>query len=78
MAQDKHHQNRPSIPGKGNPSDPGQSKAQVKNVHNLDNLDEHEDLKNKYNSGEDNIPGKVLTNNPNRSTDKPDINKPSY
>jgi hypothetical protein len=76
--RDRENSNRPSVPGKGNPSDVGKSKAQIKNVQNLDNLDEHEEIKDKYTSGLDSVPGDVIVNNPNRNTDKPDIDKPSY
>jgi hypothetical protein len=72
--------NTPSTPGKGNPADTGQSKASIKKVHDLDNLEESQRIKDEYTDGADEIPDAVRTNNPNRnpSNNKPDINKPKY
>lgn len=63
---------------KGDPSGGGRSKAGSKPVLNLDNLEEHENLKNEYTDGPDEPAANVRVMNPNRNTDKPDIDKPSY
>ncbi len=81
MSADRKQVNTPSTPGKGNPADSGKSKAETKNVHNIDNLDETQRIKDEYTEGPDKpIADAVRTNNPNRnpSNNKPDINKPRY
>ncbi|PRY14957.1 hypothetical protein CLV24_103196 [Pontibacter ummariensis] len=77
---------KPSTENEGSPSGRGQSKAAGgKPVDPSQTREEHEELKKKYTSGPDDVApdvsennANVITNNPNRNLDKPDINKGSY
>ena len=63
---------------KGGPSGEGQSKAAVKTIPDIDGLDETLALKETYTDGPDDPAAGVRVINPNRNTDKPDIDKPAY
>ncbi len=69
---------KPASSKKGSPSGSGKSKAGSKPVLNLDNLEEHEKTKEQYTDGPDEPASNVRVLNPNRNTDKPDIDKPTY
>ena len=72
----KHTQ--PGGADSGNPSGRGQSKAGVKPVDPNQTRDEHEELKEKYTDGPDDIAEGIRTNNVNRNLDKPDIDNNKY
>lgn len=63
---------------KGDPSGEGQSKAAIKTIRDIDVIDETETLKEAYTEGPDDPAANVRIMNPNRNTDKPDIDKPAY
>lgn len=65
-------------PEKANPSDTGQDKATIKEGKTTDELKNEEEIIEKHtNDGE--IPPHLQRGaNPNRNTDKPDIDKPAY
>lgn len=74
MAESKR--NTPSQTGKANPSDSGHDKASVKEGKTTDELKKEQDIKKKHTDGGE-IPSH-LKQDPNRNTDKPDIDKPAY
>lgn len=78
MAKKQNPENNPSTQGKGNPGDYGKSKASIKSV-DPENVDEKEKVKKKHTEGHDKVgPDALKGSNPNRNTDKPDIDKPKY
>lgn len=62
---------------KGQPSTVGQNKASVKNA-SLANKEKDKEVRQEFMKDEDEPANNIKTNNPNRNTDKPDIDKPSY
>lgn len=63
---------------KGKPSQTEKDKSEVKEV-NVDALEQSEELENKYTDDEGNPDtDKIWVTNPNRNTNKPDIDKPAY
>lgn len=62
---------------KGQPSTVGQNKASIKNA-SLKNKKKDKEVRRDYMQDEDEPANNVKVNNPNRNTDKPDIDKPSY
>jgi len=78
MAQRDNQENNPSPSRKGNPSDTGQDKATIKEGKTTDELKNEEEIIEKHtHDGE--IPSHLQRGaNPNRNTDKPDIDKPAY
>jgi hypothetical protein len=70
--------NRMSPQGKGNPSDQGKSKAEVKRVSGEDDLKRANEIADKYLKEEDEPDQNVRQENPNRNSDKQNIDKPSY
>jgi hypothetical protein len=79
MTTNKGGTNKPSKMGRGNPSDTGRSKASIKTVQNIEELEEEFELEEKHTEGIDR-PGQDARKgtNPNRNTGKPDIDKPSF
>ena len=69
--------NKPNRQKRGNPSDEGKQKAQIKDA-NSEKTDRNEEMRRKYMESGDNPTEKVKVTNPNRNTDKPDIDKPAY
>ena len=63
---------------KGKPSGEGKSKAATKTITDADNSDQQEEIREKYTEGPDEPAANVRVTNPNRNTDKPDIDKPAY
>lgn len=77
MPSYKHTQ--PSSENKGKPTDQGQDKAAGgKPVDPNQTRAEHEELKKKHTNGPDAAGENTLTNNPNRNTDKPEIDNNKY
>lgn len=76
--RNKEQVNNQSPQGKGNPSDSGQDKAQIKDAKDQDQMKREEEIRQKYTEGADEPAQNVRTKNPNRNTDKPDIDKPAY
>lgn len=76
--RNRNQVNRISPQGQGNPSDLGKSKAETKEAKEQDSLDREEEIRNKYMKNEDEVAENVRVLNPNRNTDKPDIDKPAY
>jgi hypothetical protein len=70
--------NRMSPQGKGNPSDQGKSKAEVKKVHGKDDLEKENEIADRYLKEEDEPDQNVRQVSPNRNSDKPRIDKPTY
>jgi|APFEC2959095171_1045051.scaffolds.fasta_scaffold00011_157 hypothetical protein len=66
------------IPPKGRPSGEGQSKAEVKTIPHIEDMEAHDAIAEKYTNGPDDPAPNVKMSKPNRNTDKPDIDKPSY
>jgi hypothetical protein len=64
-------------PGKGAPSGRGVTVG-LREPLDLDNLEEHNRLSDKYTDGPDEISANVPVSHPNRNTNKPDIDKPPY
>ena len=69
--------NKPNRQKRGNPSDEGKQKAQIKDAK-PEKTDRHEEMRRKYMESGDNPTEKVKVKNPNRNTNKPDIDKPAY
>ncbi|WKN33154.1 hypothetical protein PZB74_07325 [Porifericola rhodea] len=64
---------------KGKPGNSGQTKAETKTVKDIDALEREEELRQKYTDGENNPdPEGVTVKNPNRNTDKTNIDNLSY
>jgi hypothetical protein len=63
---------------KGKPSDEGRSKAGSKPVLDLDNPELHEEIRDKYTNDMEEPEANVRVLNPNRNTDKPEIDNNSY
>ncbi|WP_299818277.1 hypothetical protein [uncultured Pontibacter sp.] len=76
MPSYKHTQ--PSSENQGNPTGRGQSKAGAKPVDPNQTRAEHEELKKKYTDGPDEPGANVQTNNPNRNTNKTDLDNNKY
>ncbi|MHC2992230.1 lipoprotein [Pontibacter sp. HJ8] len=76
MPSYKHTQ--PGGANKGNPTGKGQDKAAGKPVDPNQTRAGHEDLNKKYTEGPDETGANVQTNNPNRNTDKPDLDNNKY
>lgn len=77
MPSYKHTQ--PSSENQGKPTGRGQDKnAGAKPVNPNQTRAEHERLKNKYTEGPDEPAANVMKNNPNRNTNKPDIDNNKY
>ncbi|MCC9165418.1 hypothetical protein [Pontibacter harenae] len=72
----KHTQ--PGGADSGNPSGRGQSKAGAKPVDPNQTRDEHEELKEKYTKGPDELADGIRTNNVNRNLHKPGIDNNKY
>ncbi len=69
MAETKH----------GKPSGEGQPKGTGNlPVNHIDNLEERDRIADTYTDGPDQPAANVPVNNPNRNTDKPDLDKPAY
>ncbi len=66
------------IPPKGKPSGEGRSKAGLKPVVNLDNLDERNEIADKYTDGPDMPAANVRVMNPNRVAGKTDDEEDNY
>ncbi|SDM32685.1 hypothetical protein SAMN05421823_11297 [Catalinimonas alkaloidigena] len=79
MSLERTTRNNPSEPGKANPSDAGKSKASVKEAPDQQELEREEEIREKFmdDRGEV-VPDAKRGSNPNRNTDKPDLNKPAY
>lgn len=69
--------NKQSKSHTGDPAGRGQSKAGFKTVDETALDARHEEIRNKYTEGPDEIPSH-LKMHPNRNTNKPDIDKPAY
>ncbi|PTX22465.1 hypothetical protein C8N40_101289 [Pontibacter mucosus] len=77
MPSYKHTQ--PGGENKGRPTGEGKSKAAGKPVDPNQTRAEHEELKKKHTDGPDKAAGKnTTTNNPNRNTNKPDLDNNKY
>lgn len=76
MPSYKHTQ--PSSENEGRPTGQGQSKAGAKPVDPNQTRAEHEKLSDKYTNGADEPAEGIKTNNPNRGTNKPDIDNNKY
>lgn len=66
---------------KGKPTEsPGRDKASVKDVKKTkEELNKEDELRDQYTDDQGNPdPDKVRVKNPNRNTDKPEIDKPDY
>jgi hypothetical protein len=78
MGKDKNSKSNTYGPNKGIPTNTGNSKAEVKNVHgNKTDLQYKEELREKYEKDSDE-PVDHLLENPNRSPNKPDIDNNKY
>jgi len=76
-----NYRNTSSSQGKGNPSDTGQDKAEVKDTKEMNdqNLEENQELKEKYTDGAGQPANeKTKVTNINRNTEKEDIDKGRY
>ena len=60
------------VPPKGKPSGEGHSKAGLKSVNDIDNLDEHFEIADKYTEGPDEPAANVRIMHPNRVPNTPD------
>jgi hypothetical protein len=79
MPVNRESRNNSSPQRKGNPSDTGQSKAEVKGTPDDEQLKREQEIIDKYGSELDEMQPDVLRgSNPNRNTQKPDIDKPAY
>jgi len=78
MSKQRTASRRKSATQKGDPSGEGQSKAAIKTIRDIDGIDETLALKETYTDGPDDPAAGVRIMNPNRNTDKPDIDKPAY
>lgn len=77
MPSYKHTQ--PSSENKGKPAGRGQDKAAGgKPVDPNQTRAEHEEIKKKFGTGEDEMGANVKHNNPNRNTDKTEIDNNKY
>lgn len=76
--KNKHDVNKPSTENKGNPSDTGQNKAQIKDIKGKEKVKREDEIADKYLEDEDRAADNVDVKNPNRNRDKPNIDKPSY
>ena len=63
------------VPPKGKPSGEGKSKGGPKTVYNLDNLEERDEIADKYTDGPDDPAANVAEANPNRNVDKSEYRK---
>ena len=71
--------NNPSPQTKSNPTDSGKSKASIKVAPDAEALKRQEEIEEKYLDEDGNpAPDLLRGSNPNRNTDKPDIDKPAY
>ena len=78
-ADNKNQENKPSSNRKANPSDTGKDKAAFKEVNPSKGLKKEEKITKKYTDEDGEIPSHLKKGaNPNRNTDKPDIDKPAY
>lgn len=66
------------IPPKGKPSGTGLSKAGLKTIPHIEDLDKHDEIADKYTDGPDEPAANIRVSNPNRTVDKPEIDKPAY
>jgi hypothetical protein len=82
MAYNKNtRQNNVSPQGKGNPSDTGKEKAQIKDPKNLtkEEMEEEQRIREEYTDGTDQpSTEKTQVKNINRNTDKPGIDNGKY
>jgi hypothetical protein len=79
MAENKNQENNPSSHRKANPSDTGKDKASIKKGGTSEELKKEEKITEKYTDEGGEIPSHLKKGaNPNRNTDKPDIDKPAY
>ncbi|MFD2514042.1 hypothetical protein ACFSRY_09210 [Pontibacter locisalis] len=77
MPSYKHTQ--PSSENKGRPTGKGQDKAAgAKPVDPNQTRAEHEELKKKHTEGAGELGTNIKTNNPNRNTNKPEIDNNKY
>ncbi|MHA6248546.1 hypothetical protein ACXYMU_11455 [Pontibacter sp. CAU 1760] len=77
MTSYKHTQ--PSSENKGKPSGKGEDKAAGgKPVDPNQTRAEHEELKKKHTDGPDKAGANTMTNNPNRNTDKTELDNGKY
>jgi hypothetical protein len=76
MPSYKHTQ--PGGADKGRPTGQGQDKAAGKPVDPNTTRAEHDELKKKHTDGPDEPGANIKTNNPNRNTDKPEIDNNKY
>lgn len=77
MAVDKNAKKSTSAPYKGIPSNEGKPKAETKETDSSADLEEREELRNKYTQDIDE-PVDNIKENPNRNRNKVDINKGKY
>lgn len=66
------------IPPKGKPSGDGNPKAGLKPVLNLDNLDERNEIADKYTEGPDEPAANIRVSKPNRNVNKDIDTGPAY
>jgi hypothetical protein len=79
MATDKERKNNPSPLGRGNPSDSGKYKAEVKRVENIDEMERDEEIEEKFLDDDGNpSPDALKHSNRNRNTSKPGIDNNRY
>lgn len=78
--KDESMTNRPS-PQRGakSPKDTGSDKAQIKEIQGEEEVKRDEEMRERFEEGQDqDLIKNTKVNNPNRNTDKPDIDKPAY
>lgn len=78
MAERDNQQNMPSNSKQGNPSDSGKDKATIKEGKTADELKNEEEIIERHTNDREVPPHLQRGGNPNRNTDKPDIDKPAY
>jgi len=65
--------------GGKSPKDTGSDKSQIKDIHGQEEVERDEEMRKRYEEGQDeDLTKNTKVNNPNRNTDKPDIDKPAY
>ena len=78
MAERDNQRNTPSNRRKANPSDSGHDKATIKEGKTTEELKKEEEIRAEH-TDDGEIPSHLKRGaNPNRNTDKPDIDKPAY
>lgn len=65
--------------GGKSPKDTGSDKAEIKDIHGQEGVERDEEMRKRFEEGQDKELSKHTKEiNPNRNTDKPDIDKPAY